>query len=157
MANRATTRLGELSFAIALCVTLAACVTLPTAEDYDHTVNFSSYSTFAFAQRQRPEVSDLVAAHIEAAIEADLIRRNYRLVSDADTADFIVDFTTSAQERAGTGALSIDVLDQRTHRTIWHGWSTKPLPEGSPADSAKPAQQTAVAVLAWFPPGRLHP
>ena len=176
---------------LALALAITACTTTPTAEDYDHTVNFSSYSTFAFMQRARPQVDDLVATRIQDAIKADLTRRNYSLVSNPDIADFVVDFTIGPQERTDTrsypsqyqetwlrgrpswgqhywgigvdlqeyrqGILSIDVFDNRSHRPVWHGWSRKELPQHNPSDPTKAVQQTAVAVLAWFPPDRRHP
>ena len=101
MANRATC-LGMLSLSLAI----TGCTTTPTAEDYDHTVNFSNYSTFAFMRRGRPQVEDPVATHIEDTIKADLTRRNYSLVSNPDIADFVVDFTIGAQERTDTQSYS---------------------------------------------------
>jgi Domain of unknown function (DUF4136) len=153
MANHIT-RLGTLVLATAAT---ACSMIAPTAEDYDHAVDFSRYSTFAFVQHQTPAIPEPAIASIEKAIQADLTRRNYRLVSDPDMADFTVDFTLGAPGRPDSRALSIDVLDQRSHKTIWHGWSKQDLPEDNPGGSQEPLQQTVVAVLAWFPPGRLHP
>jgi hypothetical protein len=186
MANRATC-LGMLSLSLAI----TGCTTTPTAEDYDHTVNFSNYSTFAFMRRERPQVEDPVATHIEDTIKADLTRRNYSLVSNPDIADFVVDFTIGAQERTDTqsysqqyqgnwfrgcpwwgqhywgdgidlqdyrqGTLSIDVFDTRSRMPVWHGWSRKELPQHDSSDSDQPVRETVLAVLAWFPPVRLHP
>jgi Domain of unknown function (DUF4136) len=147
-------RLGTL----VLATVATACTTIaPTGEDYDHAVNFSGYSTFAFVQHQTPAIADPVVTSIENAIEADLTRRNYHLVSNPDMADFTVDFTLGAPGRPDSHSLSIDVLDQRSHKRIWHGWSKQDLPEADPTGSQEPLQQTVVAVLAWFPPGRLHP
>jgi hypothetical protein len=153
MTNRIT-RLG----ALVLATVTTACTTIaPTAEDYDHAVDFSRYSTFAFVRHQAPAMPDPVVTRIEHAIEADLTRRNYRLASNPDMADFTVDFTLGAPGRPDSRSVSIDVLDQRSRKTIWHGWSKKDLPEADPTGSQEPLQQTVVAVLAWFPPGRLHP
>lgn len=149
--DKRTTRVSVLALSIAT----AACTT--TGENYDHAVDFSRYSTFAFVQRQRAEVEGPVTARIEGAIRADLTRRNFRLVSDPGRADFVVDFTVVSQERTDAPSVSIDVLDQRSNRTIWHGWSKQEFPARDPTDSEKPVQQIVVAVLAWFPPGRLHP
>ena len=153
MANRIT-RLGTL----VLSIVATACTTIaPTGEDYDHAVDFSHYSTFAFVQHQTPAIPDPVVTSIENAIVADLTRRNHHLVSNPDVAGFTVDFTLGAPGRPDSSPLSIDVLDQRSHKTIWHDWSKQDLPEGDPTGSQEPLQHTVVAVLAWFPPGRLHP
>lgn len=45
----------------------------------------------------------------------------------------------------GSGILSIDIFDQKTHRPVWHGWSKQPF-----------SQQTVGEVLSWFPPGHMQ-
>ncbi len=116
-----------------LLLLVAGCSTVHSASDYDNTAKFTGYTTFALKGRQP-------ASPISAAIQAELQRKGFELVSDPESADFVVDFTQGATARAGV--LSIDFFDQRTHRPVWHGWSKEEY-----------SQQTVRDILSWFPPG----
>ena len=114
---------------LAVILLLAGCSTAPSSSDYDSTAKFYSYTTFVVTDRQDGPLA--------AAIQAYLLSKGFELASTPARADFVVDYTLSS-----AGILSIDIVDQRTHRRVWHGWSKEPF-----------SQHTVHDVLSWFPPG----
>lgn len=86
--------------ALALTLGLAGCETLRVGSDYDRAANFSAYHSFTWLPRQDYGVSNpLIVERAREAIQADLEQKGYTLASDAQSADFAVDFTIGAHER----------------------------------------------------------
>ena len=168
---------------IAVACSIGGCASMHIASDFDRKADFSSYHTFAILPREhRGTRNPLVARRVREAIEAELARKGYSLVSDtAKTADFIVDYTIGSQERTdieaypeafrgpwvwgnpyfGTyvdvrqyreGTLAIDIFEVRTHQPVWHGWAKKQLSEADIERPEAPIQAAVAAVLAKFPP-----
>jgi len=79
---------------------LAACASLKVGQDFDRTSNFSGYRAFSWMPREHHGARNpLVAQRAREAIQAELMRKGFSTVEDAQAADFVVDFTIGAQER----------------------------------------------------------
>ena len=92
--------LVSLAFVLTLAAGLTACESLRVGSDYDHAANFASYHSFTWLPREDYGVRDpLVISRARDAIQARLEQMGYTNVSDAQAADFAVDFTIGARER----------------------------------------------------------
>jgi hypothetical protein len=83
-----------------IALTGAACASLQVGSDYDRTVDFSGFHTFAWMAREhRATQNPLVVQRARDAIEGELTQKGYRLVADSAAPDFQVDFTIGAHDR----------------------------------------------------------
>ena len=148
MRIKARFRVSLLLAATAFLV-VSGCSTTRSARDYDGTAKFYTYTTFA-VKEPRPELAEGSADLVLTgkAIETSLQHKGFEPVSNPAKADFVVDFSfdSGAHPR---GALSIDIIDQRTQRPVWHGYSKQAL---APSEVPR-TQQTVADILSWFPPG----
>ena len=93
------------SFLLSGCVVLiGACETINTRSDYDHSVDFSGYDSFAWISDKpmvvaSPEVSPLAQSRIQNAIRRTLESKGMRFVEDATDADFVVGFTVGTRQQ----------------------------------------------------------
>ena len=171
-------RLARTFLGTSAALVLAACANqAEISSDYDRSANFGAFHTFTLIQRPHPGISNpLVAVRVEEDITAALQRSGYTLAADAASADFLVDFTVGAQDRldvhsyptalpAGPlwgssldvrqyreGTLAIDIIDQRTHRPVWHASAQKELTRKDLEQPAEPVNEAVSSVLAKFPP-----
>ena len=142
------TKARPLLAASALLV-ISACSTVRSTSDYDTTAKFYSYTTFA-VEVPRPEAAESPSdlSLTAKAIQTSLQHKGFELVSNPAKADFMVDFSLDSPAHP-RGALSIDIIDQRAQRAVWHGYSKQALAQ----PEAPRIQQTVADILAWFPPG----
>lgn len=85
---------------IALGLTLAACASLQTGSDFDHTVNMSGYHAFGWMPREHYGTHNpLVIQRARDAIQGSLAGKGFAYVEDSAKADFVVDFTIGAHDR----------------------------------------------------------
>jgi hypothetical protein len=161
---------------------LTACASVRVTSDYDHRASFSQYQTYAWLPRAHTRSQNpLATRHAQEAIDAEMQKKGYTLVSDMDGADIVVDFTLAAKERLDIqsypvayrgpwmwgrryygdqidlrtyreGSLVIDIFDGRTHQPVWTGKATKELSRAELEHSRAPVQAATTAVLAAFPP-----
>ncbi|HVW70506.1 MAG TPA: DUF4136 domain-containing protein [Steroidobacteraceae bacterium] len=178
-AARAAVLLGAVLF-------MTACSSLRVGSDYDNSAVFAGYHTFAWLPRRHTGTTDsttnpLVVSRARDAIQSELTRKGFVLVSDAGAADFAVNFTIGSAERVDIdsypieyrgpwgwgyhyfgdgidvkryreGTLAIDIFDARAHRPVWHGWANKELTRYDMEHSAGPIRAAVAEVLEQFPP-----
>jgi len=168
---------------LASALLLAACASMRVGSDYDHAVSFSGYHSFALVRREHRGIQNpLAVTRAEDDIQQELQRRGFTLAADRASADFTVDFTLGAQERADIstyglgyvgpwggwagpgwrggidvrqyheGTLSIDIFDARTGRPVWRGWANKDLTAREIEQPGEPITKAVSSVLATFPP-----
>jgi hypothetical protein len=90
---------GRGALAAAL-LAVGACATLRTGSDYDRSASFSAYHTFTWLQREHHGTTNpLVVQRAHDEIQAELARKGLVYVSDAATADLVIDFTIGSRER----------------------------------------------------------
>jgi hypothetical protein len=109
---------ARLAWLTVLVLLAAACETIQTGSDYDHTASFAGYHSFAIMRREHHQLRNpLVVQRTDDAIKSYLQSRGYVYVEDPAQADFTVDFTLGAQERT----------DIRTYPNTWSGgWYGRP-------------------------------
>jgi hypothetical protein len=167
--------------AMAPMLALAACTTPRVVNDYDHGAQFSTFHSFTVMIRPDLGTPDpVVGQRTYDAIRAELTRKGFTYVVDPAQADFAVDFTIGANDRLDVrsypsayggpwfhagwsgnqldvnqhqeGTLSIEVLDARSGKAVWHGSARKELSQGDIANSQAVIGEAVTAVLANFPP-----
>jgi hypothetical protein len=133
-----------LFFFIAL---FSSCSSVRVVYDYDSTIDFNNYSTFAFSKQEieKLEISDIDKKRILNSIEQSMKEKGYDFSSSPD---LIINISTKSREdiyinqsynRFGfgwygfpyeqtyrpnsriIGLLYIDVLDGKTKNLIWQG------------------------------------
>lgn len=133
----------------------ASCSSVKVASDYDTTVNFSNYNSYAFFKPgiDKAEISDLDKRRILRALDAELSKKG---LQKSESPDLLISFFTKAKERVdvyqnhygwggywgwgwghpwgGTtvsktteGSLYIDIIDAKTNELIWQGIGTAPI------------------------------
>jgi hypothetical protein len=145
---------------------------------WDPTVDFKVYRSFAFAPIEQGGVGTPMEEpyhrRIRRALATELELKGFAR-AELDTADLLIGFGVGNSTRtwfgmvhpawfdrwadAGAhvgphvysrGTLSIDIVDPRAQRLIWHSWSSQGLEPGT--DELDVIQRAAADVLAKFPP-----
>ena len=128
-------------------VLLYSCSSVRVIYDFDSTINFSNYSSFAFSKQEveKLDISDIDKKRILSSIEESLVSKGYNFSS---TPDLIVNISTKSREdiyinqsydrfsfgwygypydqtyRPSSriiGLLYIDIIDANTGSLIWQG------------------------------------
>lgn len=139
-----------------LSVVMTSCSTVQVATDYDQTVNFSKYKSFAFFKPgiDKAEISDLDKKRILRAIEDEMLAKGFVKSEDPD---LLVSIFTKTNEniniyqdhmfgyygwgwnpwywRAGMntvsttseGTLYLDLIDAKEKELVWQGMGTAAL------------------------------
>ena len=138
---------------ILLTILLVSCSTLKVSTDFDSSVNFSNFKSFAFSKNQieKLKISDLDKKRILISIEKVMQEKGYVISSNPD---LIISLNTESREdiyinryddfpyngwygprmhttyRPNTrivGLLYIDVIDSKTNSLLWQGNGTGSL------------------------------
>ena len=108
---------------IALCLVfvLASCSSTPvrTSYDFDKSVNFTQYKTFAWVGQSRLYLSDelksrispLLAERLSPMVENQLIAKGLQKVENLNDADLIVGMTLGARDRIRVDSYPTSSLD----------------------------------------------
>ena len=128
-------------------VLLYSCSSVRVIYDFDSTINFSNYSSFAFSKQEveKLDISDIDKKRILSSIEGSLVSKGYNFSSSPD---LIVNISTKSREdiyinqsydRFGfgwygypydqtyrpssriIGLLYIDIIDANSGSLIWQG------------------------------------
>src|SRR5262245_29248027 len=88
---------------------LAACQSISSRSDYDHSFDFSGYDTFSWISEKpmivaTPDVSPLAQGRIQKAITETLATKGIRFVPDPAKADFVIAFTVGSRQQIGVSA-----------------------------------------------------
>jgi hypothetical protein len=164
--------------ALVVVAALSACSTLQTTADYDRSVDFSKYRTFAFKDVQ-PAANQLVARRIAGAIEGVLTSKG--LIRDDANPDLWVvaharihnetqivtfdtawgygwrwrgpGFATSTVEQIPVGTLVVDLVDTRVNEMVWRGTASDSLdPSDTPAEKDEHLRDAVSTMMENFPP-----
>lgn len=161
-------------------VFLTSCSSVRVSTDYDTTVHFNDYNTYAFFKPgiDKAEISDLDKKRILRAIDSELSAKGFGKSEDPD---ILISIFTKSNERVnvyqnhfgwgsmwgwgwghpwgGTqvsttteGSLYIDIIDAKNRELIWQGMGTAPLPSSMEKKEAK-IREIVAKILEKYPPG----
>lgn len=166
---------------LAILFTIASCSSVRVNSDYDKTVNFSQYKTYAFHKNgiDKAEISDLDKKRILRAIDAQLAAKGF---TKSETPDLLVNIFTKERERVDVnqysagwgygwgfgwnpyvwgghsyvtttteGTLYIDLIDAKNKELIWEGMGSGNLTQDTKKKDER-INEFVSKIIAEFPP-----
>jgi len=127
-------RPGALAAVSLAAFVLAGCATHRVDSYLDPRADFMRYRSYAWGERggfstgdPRLDNNRFFIQRVEEAVGMHLAARGFEETS-AGAADILIHIHTRADQRIDTsvyeaGALTIDLMDTRTERLAWRGWS----------------------------------
>lgn len=160
--------------ALIACLSLAACATIPVHTDYDGTVEFLFYRTFAVVppRDREPAVESLGEARVRQAIVAGLTAKGLAEVPRPE-ADLLARWRMRTRERlvvdevfgppfwrrpyrrtqvypVREGTLTIELVDRERARVVWEGTATGVVDD--PARNRETIRRAVARILEQYPP-----
>ncbi|TGD56901.1 DUF4136 domain-containing protein [Flavobacterium humi] len=166
---------------VVLAFIVTSCSTVRVNSDYDKTVNFSQYKTYAFHKNgiDKAEISDLDKKRILKSIDAQLAAKG---MTKSETPDLLVNIFTKERERIDVnqfnagwgygwgygwnpylwggrtyvsssteGTLYIDLIDAKNKELIWEGMGTGYLTQDTHKKDER-INEFVTKIIAEFPP-----
>lgn len=106
-----------------IAAAVAGCSSNPPVIDYDRSVDFSGYKTFAFISDHplmraegSPPGSPLLEGKLMRITEDVLNAKGFTIVADAETADFAIGFTVGARDKIRVNSYP------EPYRPYYGGW-----------------------------------
>lgn len=160
---------------------LYSCASVQVAHDYDKSVDFSGYKTFAFHKNgvDKAEISDLDKKRIMKSIESVLLDKG---CTKSENPDILVNIFTKSREevnvnqfnagwgygwgfgwnpwafggttsvsRSTEGTLFIDIIDAKKKELIWQGEGAGTLTK-DPEKKDQRIREFVARILAQYPP-----
>ncbi|HET8855264.1 MAG TPA: DUF4136 domain-containing protein [Salinimicrobium sp.] len=169
------------SLLLVLAVAFTSCSSVKVATDYDRTVSFDQYETFAFFKPgiDKAEISDLDKKRILRAIENEMLEKGF---TKSENPDLLVSIFTKTQENINIytrnygygygwgwhpwywgsgyntvnstveGTLYIDLIDAQAKELVWQGMGTAALSVDS-EDKIETINEVVEEILEKYPPG----
>lgn len=164
-----------------LLFVVASCSSVKVYSDFDKSVDFSQYKTYAFHKRgiDKAEISELDKKRILHAIDNELSKKG---MTKSETPDLLVTIFTKERERVDVnqynagwgygwgwgwnpylwggrtyvststeGTLYIDLIDAKKKELIWQGEGVGYLTENR-NEKEKQINEFVAKILAQFPP-----
>lgn len=100
----------KMPIALIVCGLLVSCSTVDVRTDWDHTIDFSHFETFALLENSEHPINRLIDGRIRAAVIEELTSRGLRQFETPEGADLAIGFQVATQNR-------------RSYRTVSSGWS----------------------------------
>ncbi|SFR55220.1 protein of unknown function [Marinobacter daqiaonensis] len=178
--NRTVT--GPLGPLLLMALLLSGCAA-NVVTDYDESVAFGQYDTWAFAPRDDKDYQSLDATRIEAAVERELAGEALTKASQ-DEADLLLSYRIQQVERLDTsgfsyglgfgggafgwglatrppareiqeGQLVLELVDSETDRVVWRAASKRYLNQDqSPETRKKLINEVVTEMFSRYPPGK---
>jgi len=165
-----------------LCITvllLQSCASIDVATDYDKTVDFKQYNTYAFFKPgiDKAEISDLDKKRILRAIDFELSKKG---MTKSKNPDLLISIFTQTKEKVNVyqnnfgygwgwspyywggagrvnsytsieGTLFIDLIDEEKNELIWQGLGTGVLSQNMERKEEK-IKEIVKEIMAKYPP-----
>jgi hypothetical protein len=169
---RRTQMLVAVAMAIALglgAVDAARAATL--RYDFDATIDFSSWKSWAWKQPKPESGSSIIDARIRRALDSGFTAAGYDEAAP-DQADFLIDYRATGYRevridegfgpplrrslRVGSqpmGVLTVDVFDRKTGKLAWHGVVSDAI-ASDPEDADEATAKAVAKLLKKFPPSQ---
>ncbi|OYU81633.1 MAG: hypothetical protein CFE23_03950 [Flavobacterium sp. BFFFF1] len=165
-----------------LIVILSACSSVRVASDYDKSVDYTSFKTYAFLKNgiDKVEISDLDKKRILHAIEDQMTAKG---LSKSETPDLMVNIFTKARQEVNVnqfysgwgygwgfgwnpwgfnntyvttnteGTLFIDLIDAKKKELVWQGEGSGYLTK-DPKKKDERVSEFVSKILSQFPPSK---
>ncbi|WOJ92093.1 DUF4136 domain-containing protein [Congregibacter variabilis] len=134
-----------------IAIAIAGCSSNPPVIDYDSSVNFSGYKTYAFISDHplmrsegSPPGSPLLEGRLMRIVEDNLNAKGFALVANSEAADFAIGFTVGARDKIKVNSYP---EPYRPYYGGWGGWGA-PYYGGGYGGSNVDVQQYVEGTLA---------
>lgn len=127
---------------VLLSVTLAC--DLKTTVDYDRDIDFSTVKTYAWAEQEQPEISDLNRKRIVSAVESQLALKGLQ-PADSNPDVYVTYFTDDDEQ------VVVDLYDPDEKQLVWRGVVTATVDE-DPRKVDKKINKGVAKVFKKYPP-----
>jgi hypothetical protein len=160
---------------------MSSCCSVRVNSDYDKTVNFANYKTFAFYKTgiDKVEISDLDKKRILRSIDETMTAKGF---TKSETPDLWINISTKSEKNVNVnqfyagygygwglgwspywggstsayttteGILTIDLIDAKKKELIWQGEGTGTLTKDTEKKDEN-IKQFVTQILAQYPPG----
>ncbi|HET7361492.1 MAG TPA: DUF4136 domain-containing protein [Salinimicrobium sp.] len=174
--------LKYISALLLLTLIFTSCNSVKVATDYDRSVNFDQYETFAFFKPgiDKAEISDLDKKRILRAIEDEMLEKGF---TKSENPDLLVSIFTKTQENINIytrnygygygwgwspwywgagyntvnstveGTLYIDLIDAEEKELVWQGMGAAALDMDEYEDKIETINKVVEEILSKYPPG----
>jgi hypothetical protein len=159
-----------ITLVLAIGVTTGAAQAASVKYDYDKSVDFASYKSWAWRQPQAAGGGSIPDARIREALEAGFVADGYSQ-AERPSADFLIDYHAAARQdvrfdetfrgpgfgrdlrmnRVPVGVLVVDVIDARSGKLAWRGLVEDAL-ASDPQKADKKTEKAVAKLLKKFPP-----
>ncbi|AWA31326.1 DUF4136 domain-containing protein [Flavobacterium magnum] len=161
---------------------LVSCSSVRVASDYDKTVDYSQFKTFAFHKQgvDKVEISDLDKKRILHAIEDEMTKKG---LTKSENPDLVVNIFTKARQEVNVnqfysgwgygwgwgwnpwgfnntyvstkteGTLFIDLIDAKKKELVWQGEGSGYLTKNADAKDAR-IKEFVTKILGQYPPAK---
>jgi hypothetical protein len=159
--------------ALVLALLATGCSSMRVSSDWDRTVDFGRYRTYAWAPTRTSEQYrgqyDLLDKRIRRTIDEEMEYKGFQR-ADRGNADLIVVYRLHTQQRTEVyssysygwgppgvrayqyteGSLQIMIVDAKEDEVVWEGVGTDAMGGGGDPDSK--AQRAVIKIMDSFPP-----
>lgn len=182
--NNTQMKKAILGFLFVSLIILSSCNTVKVTADYDTSLDFTPYKTFAFYKKgiEKVEISDLDKKRIVKAIEQEMLAKGFTL---SDKPDIIVNIFAKTTKKVnvhnsyypyywqpfyyygpywgagGTyiseydeGTLFIDFVDNGTKELVWQGIGKGVLSVNNAIEKDEKVKEFVNLIMAQYPPGQ---
>jgi len=159
-----------LTLVLAIAMTTGAARAASVKYDYDKSVDFASYKSWAWSEPETAGGGSIPEARIRQALEAGFVADGF-MQQDRAAVDFFVDYHAAARQdvrfdetfrgpgfgrdlrmnRMPMGVLVVDVIDARTGKLAWRGIVEDAL-ASDPQKADKKTEKAVAKLLKKFPP-----
>lgn len=168
-----------------LVLALTSCSSVKVATDYDKSVEFNNYKTFAFFKSgiDKAEINDIDKRRILKAIESELIAKGY---TKSENPDLLVSLFTKSNQRVNIynnswgaggwgwgfnrwgwgwnqpnvttsiqGVLFVDLIDAKKKELVWQGQGTGYLSKNPKKKEAR-INEFVTKIMEEYPNGMVQ-
>jgi len=152
-----------------LTVALTACSSVSVQTDYDHSIDFTQYKTFGWAQYNPDATLSLNESTLRKSILSSL--EDKKVMYDQDNANLLVMYTYNQQQQTQVtsdgwggwgwggmdvyqyeqGNLLIGLIDPKLKQVVWRGTGQAVLPESGVANQSQ-VSEAVDNIFATYPP-----
>ena len=157
---------------LALALLAAGCSSMRVSSDWDRTVDFNRYRTYAWAPTKNTEEYagqyDLLDKRIRSTIDEEMEYKGFQR-GERGKSDLLVVYRLYRQQRLQVynsysygwgpsahayqyteGTLQIMIVDAKEDEVVWEGVGTDAMSSGGDPDSK--AQRAVIKIMDTFPP-----
>lgn len=169
-------------FGALLALSAAACSSVRYNNDFDPSINFSNFSTYAWLEAEDPSdanrgVDEFTQRRIIAAVDNELAAKGYKKATSGQP-DILINFYVTTEKKMDVdtyytgwgyygwyggaqttvrqwteGTLVIDFIDTAEKDLAWRGWAQGELQHSlSPEERTRRVNQVVAGILKQYPP-----